>query len=87
VGLALALGLFAAFLPPALFALPEEILGVAEGGLGWGVLNTFTNLGAILGPLLVGYVLDVAKTTSMAFFLLSFFALSALLMAFFLKST
>jgi MFS family permease len=87
VGLALVLGLSAAFLPPALFALPEEILGAGEGGLGWGVLNTFTNLGAILGPLLVGYALDAAKTTSMAFFLLSFFALSALLMALFLKST
>jgi MFS family permease len=87
VGLALVLGLSAAFLPPALFALPEEILGAGEWGLGWGVLNTFTNLGAILGPLLVGYVLDVAKTTSMCFFLLSFFALSALLLALLLKST
>jgi MFS family permease len=87
VVLGLILGLLVAFLPPALFALPEEILGAGKAALGWGVLSTFMNLGFILGPLSVGYVLDTSNSTSAAFFLLSFFALTALFMALVLRSS
>ena len=79
--LALVLGLLAAFLPPAVFTLPEEILGQGNGGVGWGVLNTFQNLGIILGPLIVGYALDVAKGASPFFFLLAIFAFFSLILA------
>jgi predicted MFS family arabinose efflux permease len=69
-----------------LFALPDAILGEGKGVLGWGVLNTFMNLGFILGPLSVGYVLDNAQSTSIVFYALSLFALMALLLALLLKS-
>ena len=87
VELGLALGLLLAFLPPTLFALPEEILGAGKGVLGWGVLSAFMNLGFILGPLSLGYVLDTAKSSAMVFFLLSFFSLLSLLLALVLKSS
>jgi MFS family permease len=87
VGLALVLGLLTAFLPPTLFALPEEILGAGKAGLGWAVLNTYMNLGFIIGPLAVGYVLDIANWTAKAFLLLSLFALCSLLLALILKSS
>ena len=83
---ALILGLLAAFLPPAVFALPEEILGVGNEGVGWGVLNTFQNLAIIVGPLTAGYALDVAKSASPIFFLLTIFALLSLILAILLKS-
>lgn len=83
--LALILGLLAAFLPPAIFALPEEILGAGNEGLGWGVLNTFQNLAIILGPLSAAYVLDAVKSASSIFFLLASFALFSLILAILLK--
>jgi len=82
----LMLGLLVAFLPPAVFALPEEIIGKGNGALGWGVLSTFMNLGFILGPLLLGYVLDISSGAPMAFFSLSLFAFVALVFAVLLKS-
>jgi len=82
----LTLGLLIAFLPPSVFALPEEILGKGKGAVGWGVLSAFMNLGFILGPLLLGYVLDSSSGTSMVFFSLSLFALAALILAILLKS-
>lgn len=86
VALGLGLGLLVAFLPPSVFALPEDILGKWKGAVGWGVLSTFMNLGFILGPLSLGYVLDSSSGTSMAFFSLSLFALAALILATLLKS-
>jgi nitrate/nitrite transporter NarK len=84
--LGLALGLLVAFLPPSVFALPEEILGEGRGAVGWGVLSAFMNLGFILGPLSLGYVLDSSGGTSTVFFSLSLFALAALILAILLKS-
>ena len=83
---ALILGLLAAFLPPAVFALPEEILGPGNEGVGWGVLNTFQNSAIILGPLTAGYALDVSKSPSLIFFLLAIFALLSLILAILLRS-
>ena len=86
VYLALILGLLAAFLPPAVFALPREILGAGNEGVGWGILNTFQNLAIIVGPLSAGYALDILKTTSPIFFLFTLFSLLSLILAIFLKS-
>jgi MFS family permease len=86
VPLALTLGLLAAFLPPALFALPEELLGKGKGGIGLGVLNTFLNLGVIIGPFTIGYVLDFTDSGHLSFFVMAFFVLLASLLAFILKA-
>lgn len=84
--LALMLGLLASFLPPVLFALPEEILGTGKGALGWGVLNTFVNLGILIGPLTLGYVLDVTNSKEAAFFSMALFSLGSLILALLLKA-
>lgn len=86
IPLALMLGLLAAFLPPALFALPEELLGEGKGGIGLGVLNTFLNLGVIIGPLTIGYVLDFTDSGHLGFFVMGFFVLLASLLASILKA-
>lgn len=83
---ALILGLLAACLPPAVFALPEEIMGAGTEGVGWGILNTFQNLAIILGPLTAGYALDTAKNVSTIFYLFAGFSLLSLILALLLKS-
>ena len=84
--LALILGLLAAFLPPAVFALPETILGAGNESVGWGVLNTFQNSAIILGPLTAGYALDVLRSPSPIFFLFAFFALLSSILTILLRS-
>jgi len=84
--LALILGLLAAFLPPAVFALPETILGAGNESIGWGVLNTFQNSAIILGPLSAGYALDVLGNPSPIFFLFAFFALLSSILTILLRS-
>ncbi len=76
---ALMIGLFASFVPPNTFALSGEILGVKKGALGFGVMNTFLNLGIILGPLSLGYVLDSTDSSFLSFFSMASFALLALI--------
>jgi predicted MFS family arabinose efflux permease len=85
--LALILGLSAAFLPPAVFALPEEILGVGKGAVGFGVLNTCLNTGIALGPLFVGYTLDLTHNEIFTFLVMSAFMFISLVLALSLKST
>jgi len=86
IPLGIGLGLAAAFLPPPLFALPEEVLGAGRGGVGLGILNTFLNLGVILGPFIVGYVLDLTNSKFMGFLSMATFALSATVAASTLKT-
>jgi MFS family permease len=84
--LALILGLLAAFLPPAVFALPETLLGAGNESVGWGVLNTFQNSAIILGPLSAGFALDVLGSPAPIFFLFAFFALLSSILAILLRS-
>jgi predicted MFS family arabinose efflux permease len=77
--------LIAAFLPPAVFALPESILGSGNESIGWGILNTLQNLAIILGPLFAGYSLDFLGRSSI-FSLFAFFALLSSILAIWLRS-
>jgi MFS family permease len=80
------LGLFAALAPPAIFALPPELIGHENAGLGFGVLNTGLNVGVVLGPLIVGWALDMTHSEVVVFSLMSFFAALAALLAYLLKA-
>lgn len=76
------LGLLVAFVPPPLFVTSGKILGPGNGALGLGVMNTFLNFGIILGPLTLGYVLDVTNSNFFTFLTMASFALlSAILIA------
>ncbi len=80
------LGLFAALTPPCIFALPPELVGPENAGVGFGVLNTTLNLGVVLGPLLVGRVLDMTHSEVATFSTMAFFAALGVLLAYFLKA-
>ncbi len=79
LALALMMGFGVSFIPPNTFALSGEILGVKKGALGFGVMNTFLNIGLILGPLSLGYVLDSTESSYLSFLTLAIFALVALI--------
>jgi MFS family permease len=80
------LGLFAALAPPSIFALPPELIGHENAGLGFGVLNTGLNVGVVLGPLIVGWALDMTHSEVVVFSLMSFFTALSALLAYLLKA-
>jgi len=79
------LGLFTTLTPPCVFALPPELVGHENAGLGFGVLNTALNLGVVLGPLLVGLVLDKTHSEVAVFYTMVFFTALEALLAYILK--
>jgi predicted MFS family arabinose efflux permease len=53
-----ALGAVSAMIPPIIQTLPAEVLGPGMASVGFGVLTILGNIGPILAPPLIGYVLD-----------------------------
>ncbi|MCW4032184.1 MAG: MFS transporter, partial [Candidatus Bathyarchaeota archaeon] len=86
LALALLIGLIASFIIPNIFALSGELLGVKKNALGFGVTNTFLNLGIILGPLSLGYVLDSTDSSYLFFVSMAIFVLLGLIFSSILKS-
>ncbi|MDP2743445.1 MAG: MFS transporter [Dehalococcoidia bacterium] len=86
VALLVVLGLFTALAPPSIFALPPDLIGHENVGLGFGVLNTGLNIGVVLGPLIVGQALDITHSEMVVFLIMAFFAGLAALFAFLLKA-
>ncbi|MFH1382339.1 MAG: MFS transporter [Chloroflexota bacterium] len=86
VPLLVVLGLFGALMPPCVFALPPELVGAENTGLGFGVLNTTLNLGVVVGPLLVGRVLDTMHTEVAVFATMAAFAAVGAVFGFILKA-
>jgi MFS family permease len=80
------LGLFLALTPPSLFALPPQLIGPENTGQGFGVLNTAQNFGVLIGPLIVGRVLDITQSNPAAFFTMASFAALAVIFTLLLKS-
>jgi NNP family nitrate/nitrite transporter-like MFS transporter len=86
VSLLVVLGLFAALAPPCIFALSPELVGAENTGLGFGMLNTALNFGVLIGPLIVGQVLDTVHSSVVVFSTMAFFAALGALVAYFLKA-
>jgi MFS family permease len=80
------LGLFLALTPPSLFALPPELIGPENTGQGFGVLNTAQNFAVLIGPLIVGRVLDITQSNPAAFFAMASFAGLAVIFTLLLKA-
>ncbi len=53
-----ALGAVASMIPPIIQTMPSEVLGPGMASVGFGVMTILGNIGPILAPPLVGYVLD-----------------------------
>ncbi len=79
------LGLFSALTPPCVFALPPELVGPENAGLGFGVLNTALNLGVVLGPVFVGLVLDKTHSEVLVFYTMALFTAFGALLTYILK--
>ncbi len=79
------LGIFTSLAPPCIFSLPPELVGQDNAGVGFGVLNATQNFGIVIGPLLVGLVLDITYNEMLVFFTMAFFAAIGLLFTFILK--
>jgi MFS family permease len=79
-------GLSGAFITPLIFALPEELMGIGKGAIGFGVLGMFATIGFILGPMLIGIIMDISNSFTYSFLLLAFFNFMAIVTIFFLKS-
>ncbi|MBM2832566.1 MAG: major facilitator superfamily 1, partial [Dehalococcoidia bacterium] len=86
VALLVVLGLFTALAPPSIFALPPDLIGHENAGLGFGVLNTGLNIGVVLGPFIVGQALDITHSEMVVFLIMAFFGGVAALFAFLLKA-
>jgi len=80
------LGVMAAFIPPLVFALPTEINDVKSIGPSFGVLNTCLSIGTFAGPLIIGFIMDLAYDKMLIFFTMAIFALTSLLLALILKA-
>ncbi len=61
------MGVAAAMVPPLASALLAEISGPSLAGVSFGVMVICQNTGATLGPLLIGYVIDVTQSLPLSF--------------------
>jgi len=80
------LGLIAAFVPPLVFALPAEIIDIKSIGPSFGVLNACLSIGIFAGPLIIGFIMDLAYDKMLIFFTMAIFSLTSLLLAVILKA-
>lgn len=79
VPLVITLGLAMAVAPPALFALPADLVGPKSQGVAFGIMSMSLNVGVLLGPSLIGLARDQTGTYTFGFYLMSgFFLLAAL---------
>jgi len=81
-----ALGAVSAMIPPIIQTLPAEVLGPGMAGVGFGVLTILGNIGPILAPPLIGYVLDSTNSFFISVALLAFLSVLGTFLGLFLKS-
>ncbi|MFQ6111385.1 MAG: nitrate/nitrite transporter, partial [Nitrospinota bacterium] len=73
------MGFFLSLVPSPLFAFPPELVGPLYLGLGFGIVNSFSNVGRVLAPYLVGAVRDYTGDYRAAFFVMSLLGLGVTL--------
>jgi len=82
-----ALGVTAAMVPPTASALLPEILGPSSAGASFGVMAICLNIGAALGPLLIGYLIDITESLTLSFIGMAVLSAAAAVVAFSLKAS
>lgn len=81
-----ALGITASMVPPIASALLAEISGPTLAGVSFGVMVICQNTGATLGPLLIGYVIDVTQSLPLSFLGMVIFSAAGAVVAYALKT-
>lgn len=79
------IGIAAAFIPAPVFSLVPRFLPPGQVGMGFGILSTCLNIGALVGPLLVGFTYDQTQNYLMGFTLMAICAVLAALIALWLR--
>ncbi len=79
VPLVIVLGIAAALGPPAVFALPADLVGPKSQGVAFGIMSTSLNLGILVGPFLVGVARDQTGSYTLGFYLMAAFSFLAAL--------
>jgi MFS family permease len=82
----LALGVFAASIPPIASTLPAEILGPTLASVGFGITGICMNIGVALTQPLMGFILDTTKSYTVSLLVMALFSASGALMAYTLKT-
>lgn len=62
------------FVPVCVFILVPSVVGIKHVGLGYGVLNTFLNIGNSLGPYVTGRTIDAAGFPEAGFYAMASYA-------------
>ena len=75
LALMLLIGAAQALVPTPIMALPSEVTSPERVGLGFGIIATCLNLGAVIGPVVVGFIRDTAGSYQASYALMAAFAL------------
>jgi MFS family permease len=81
-----ALGAVSSMIPPIIQTLPAEVLGPGMASVGFGVMTILGNIGPILSPPLLGYVLDSTNSYFICVASLALLSVFGTLLGIFLKS-
>ncbi len=71
------LGVFSSLVPTPTFAFPPELVAPLYLGLGFGIVHSFSNVGRVLAPYLVGFARDYTGDYSAGFLIMSILSLGA----------
>jgi len=82
----IALGISSAMIPPNIQTLPSEILEPSLANVGFGVMTITGNIGPILAPPLVGYILDATNSFFYTIATLSIIAVAGTVVGIYLKT-
>jgi predicted MFS family arabinose efflux permease len=82
----LALGAASSMIPPIVQTMPSEILGLDMASVGFGVLTILGNIGPILAPPLIGYVLDSTNSYFYSIVILAVLTILGTVLGILLKS-
>jgi predicted MFS family arabinose efflux permease len=81
-----ALGAVSSMIPPIIQTMPSEVLGPGMVSVGFGVMTILGNIGPILAPPLIGYVLDSTSSNFYSVAILALFSVFGTVLGIFLRS-
>jgi len=86
IALFVALGTASSMIPSIIQTMPPEVLGPDMASVGFGVMTILGNIGPILAPPLIGYILDYTNSYFYSVAILALFSVFGLVIGVFLRS-
>jgi MFS family permease len=75
IWLVIFIGIVQSAISAPLFTLASEVSEPRKQGIAFGIMATFQNIGAVLGPFIIGFIRDATGTYQAGYFFMSGFAL------------